>query len=367
MKVLVLSSHTPSLLWFRMDMMKSMVKRGYEVIAAAQMDESEYKEVFHKEGITYKQIYVERNGINPMHDLRTMKSIYKLIKNVKPNKIFVYQAKTIIYGSIAASVCGINEVYPLVAGVGSVFMDGGFKNRLVRCVLKIQYRFALKKSKKIFFQNKDDYELFKNNKLIGNKDCVFLHGSGVNLDVYKYKKITAHESILYIGRLVRDKGIMEYLEACRILKSKHPQLRCMLVGPLDSNPSAINRDDLMRYIDDGVIEYFGEQKDVRPYIEQCTAIVLPSYREGTPKSVLEAMAVGRPVVTTDAPGCRETVIDGYNGYLTQVKNIKDTVNKIEKLLYKSDIDAMSLNSRKLCEELFDVNKVNKTIIETMEM
>ena len=367
MKILVLSSHTPSLFHFRMDMMKAMKKDNNTVIAAAQMSADEWKEEFNKNGIEYEQIFVKRNGINPLSDIHTFISIYKLVKKVKPDRIFVYQAKTVIYGSIAAAMLGIKDIYPLIAGIGSVFLGHGIKNSIIKSILKIQYRVALKKSKNVFFQNEDDKKLFVDSGMVDASKVRLIHGSGVNLEHFKVCELPEQKTILFIGRLVRDKGIYEYLETCKELKRRHPDIRCMLVGPFDTNPSAIEPKMLQEYIDNNIVEYFGEQKDVRKYIVQCTVYVLTSYREGTPKSVLEAMAMGRPIITTNAVGCRETVRNGYNGFLVNVKDIEDTVNKTENLLYSTVLDEFGKNSRRMCEELFDVNKVNDNILTTMEI
>jgi glycosyltransferase involved in cell wall biosynthesis len=173
-------------------------------------------------------------------------------------------------------------------------------------------------------------------------------------------------AFLFIGRLIKDKGIMEYLEACKEVKGKHPKVRCLLVGPYDSNPSALKPEELNPYIESGIIEYFGEQSDVRPFIAQCSTYLLPSYHEGTPKTVLEAMAMGRPIITSDAPGCRETVTDGINGYLVKVKDIKGLINKMEYLISNQDIcKKMGVESAKIAREKYDVKIINQSIMQIM--
>lgn len=195
-----------------------------------------------------------------------------------------------------------------------------------------------------------------------------LHGSGVNLEHFRQLDWLKTNGFLCVARLIRDKGVMEYLEACREIRKKYPDVHCMLVGPFDTNPSAISKDEVNAYIQDGSIEFFGEQNDVIPFLKRCSVFVLPSYREGTPKAVLEAMACGRAVITTDAPGCRETVIDGENGFLVPVKDVSAIVEKMELLINNRELLVkMGEQGRRMAEERFDVKKVNQIIMETMRL
>lgn len=368
MKVAVLSSFTTSLFWFRIDMMKSFLEEGYEVVAAGEAPEEQWAEKFQEMGIRYRSIPVQRNGMNPLHDLKTLAALRKLLKEEKPDKIFAYQAKTVIYGGIAARDCGIDEFYPMIAGVGSVFLGGGLKRKLVRSILVTEYRMGMKKAAKVFFQNRDDLKVFTDNRIIPEEKVVMLNGSGVNIEKFSPTPLPEDVSFLCISRLIRDKGVCEYLEAAREIHKRHPNVRCVLVGPYDTNISAIGPEDLKPYIEDGSIEYVGEQKDVYPYLRSCTAYVLPSYHEGTPKTVLEAMACGRPTITTDAPGCRETVTDGVNGYLVAVKDAAAVVEAMEKIIADPEKTAqMAINARQIAEEKYDVNKVNKRIKQTMNI
>ncbi|QUG40589.1 glycosyltransferase family 4 protein [Psychrobacillus sp. INOP01] len=368
MKIAVLSSHTSSLFWFRMDMMKDFIKEGHTVIALGSEPEAKWKREFEQYSIDYRQLNVERNGMNPLRDLSTLRALNKFMKKEKPDKIFTYQAKTIVYGSIAAKVNGISEVYPLIAGLGSIFRGKGFKNIIVKSIMKLEYWIACKCSKKVFFQNHDDKNEFIQNGLIKDEKTVIINGSGVNLEKFKQTLLPEETVFLFIGRLIKDKGIIEYLEACKQIKNKFPHVRCLLVGPYDSNPSALKPEELQPYIDTNIIEYFGEQSDVRPFIAQCSTYLLPSYHEGTPKTVLEAMAMGRAIITSDAPGCRETVIDGENGYLVKVKDVQGLVDKMDYLINHQDISRLMGNeSAKIAIEKYDVKIVNEAIMQTMEL
>ena len=367
MKIMVLSSHTPSLLWFRLDMMLAFKERGCDVVAVGNEDSEKWTSEFNNYGIKYKQAIIERNGTNPFKDLKTIKCLRKIIHEEKPDKIFAYNAKTVIYGGIAAHKERV-KVYSLIAGLGSVFMGSGFKNKLIQTILKAEYKKSLKYSKNVFFQNVDDVQTFLGKKMVRKEQIVMLNGSGVNLEKFTAQTFPKQFGFLYIGRLIRDKGIYEYLEACRIVKEKYPTIRCLLVGPFDTNPSAFKQEELKPYLGKGIVEFFGEQKDVRPFLAQCNVFVLPSYREGTPKTVLEAMASYKAVITSDAPGCRETVIDGKNGFLIPVKNPTELANKML-FLYENQsiIDGMASYGRQLVEEKFDVNKVNSVVLNAMNI
>ena len=368
MKVMVLSSFTTSLFWFRVDMMKSFRAAGYEVVAVGDGTETEWAERFSALGIRYRQIPVQRNGTNPLQDLKTLRALYRLIKEEKPDKIFAYQAKTVIYGGIAARMNGVREVYPLIAGVGSVFLGDGFKRKFIRTILVAEYKAGMKHAPKVFFQNRDDLAEFTARGILPEEKAVMLHGSGVNVETFTPAPLPEMPGFLCISRLIRDKGVCEYLEAARILRRKHPEVRCVLVGPFDTNPSAIRPEELQPYIDDGSVVYAGEQKDVYPYLCGCTAYVVPSYHEGTPKTVLAAMASGRAIITTKAPGCRETVTDGINGYLVPIRDAEAIVNAMEKILADPAKTAeMARTARQIAEDKYDVHKVNRVIRQTMRI
>lgn len=366
--IMVLSCHTHSLFWFRIDMMKSFLAKGYKVVAVGQEPEEDWVEKFSEMGIRYRQLYTERNGTNPIKDLKTLKSIQKIIDDEKPGKIFCYQAKTVIYGSLAAHSRKISEVYPLIAGLGSVFRGTGMKNKVLRQILKTEYRMALKNAQAVIFQNPDDMGCFVDEKIIPQEKCRMINGSGVDTAKFVPTEFPETPAFLMITRLIRDKGVQEYLDACRAVKKKYPAVRCLLVGPYDTNPSAIQPEELQKYIDDGSIEYFGEQSDVRPYLEQTSVFVLPSYHEGTPKTVLEAMACGRAVITTDAPGCRETVTDAGNGLLIPVKDTDALISAMEQLIGDIPLcEQMGTEGRKIAVAKYDVNRVNSDIANIMKL
>ena len=361
-KILVLSSHTKSLFWFRMDMMRSFLRHGYAVVAVGSEPDDEWQDKFQKENIHYRTIPISRNGLNPFGDLKTYHAIKKLLEEERPDKIFCYQAKTVIYGTIAAHHLGITEVYPLIAGLGSIFRGQGLKNGIIRQIMKREYQYALRFAKKIMFQNHDDLDCFVQEGIVNRDHTTIINGSGVDTRHFIPTPFPEQMTFLMISRLIRDKGVFEYLEAARKVRASHKDVRFLLVGPYDTNPSALKQEELQEYISDGSIEYLGEVTDVRPAIAQSSVYVLPSYHEGTPKTVLEAMACGRPIITTDAPGCRETVQEGVNGYLVEPKNVEALVESVMKVIGDNEsFEEMGNASRKLAVKKYDIDIVNQQI------
>jgi len=366
MKIMVLSSYAPTLVFFREDMMNSMINNGHEVIVAAPEEEKEWVHKFRECKIKYVSIKgVDRTGTNPIKDIKGFFSILSAIIKEKPDKVFAYQAKTIIYGCIAAKLSGIKEIYALMGGLGSIFRTKD-RNSVVGDILKIEYKVAFYCCNKIFSQNKDDCRELINTGLIKENKIVMINGSGVNLEKFSEKPFSHNQIFLFVGRILKDKGIIEYIEAVKKVKQRYPESRIQIVGYFDTNPTAITKEEINKYVDEGIIEYLGATDDVRPFLEKCSVFVLPSYHEGTPKSVLEAMATGRPIITTDVPGCRETVIDGINGFLVPARNIDELARiMIWMIEHREETKKMGQESLKICKEKFDVNKVNEVILKTM--
>lgn len=368
MKIAILVCYNPTLVNFRLDLMLEMIRLGHQVVAIGNESDVKWSKTLQPYGIEYRFIKMQRNGLNPVWDFFSFIQLVKLLKKEKPDRIFTSQAKMVLYGGLAAHWLGIREIYPLIAGLGSVFLSDGLKGRILRKILMSGYRLSLLLSPSVFFQNQDDASFFIDNKIVTSDKIVFLNGSGVNLDKFARQPFPKTFGFLCVCRVLRDKGVLEYLSACRTIKKQYPEIRCLLVGPFDSNPSALNPGDLQPFIDDGSIEYFGEQADVRPYLAQCNVFILPSYREGTPKSVLEAMSCGKAIITTDAPGCRETVVERKNGFLVPVKDDKAIEEKMLYLYHNPDVcEQMGNTSRQIAEQRFDVRLVNQVILQTMRI
>ncbi|MDN5881511.1 MAG: glycosyltransferase family 4 protein [Nitrosospira sp.] len=252
--------------------------------------------------------------------------------------------------------------------VAAIFTgDSRRHRRLQRAVLAL-YRHAFGRCTRVLFQNPDDRDEFVARRVVDGEKCALVNGSGVDLDVFRLTPLPAGGGTIFllIARLLGDKGIREYAQAAALVRRSYPEARFWLVGPGDPSPDAISETEVKGWEQSGAIEYFGEAADVLPFLEKGAVYVLPSYREGTPRTVLEAMAVGRPVITTDAPGCRETVADGDNGYLVPVRNVEALAEAMCRFLDNPElIKQMGRRSREIAEERFDVHKVNKQMLAAM--
>lgn len=366
MKIVIISNNAPSLLNFRGALINTLVKRGHMLVTLGP--DAGFESELAAIGAEYRQIPLQRTGTNPAKDMVTVYALTKLLRKMHPDIVLSYSIKPIIYGSLAASFATISDVYSMITGLGYIFTGDRARQRILYRLVYPLYKLALSKNRVVFFLNPDDLKLFRRLKLVNsNTKQVLLNGEGVNLSDFAYSPPpTEPVSFLLIARLIWDKGIGEYVESARYLKSRYPEVSFKLVGPFDSNPAAIKSADVERWGKEGIIEYLGETKDVRPYLASASVYVLPSYREGTPRSVLEAMSMGRPIITTDAPGCRETLRDGVNGFLVPAKDVAALEKAMERFILNPElIPEFGLASRRIAEERYDVHKVNQVIMEAM--
>ena len=317
-------------------------------------------------GLIVHEIPLKRTGMNPVSDLTLLVYLVALMRQIKPQRVLCYTVKPVIYGVIAATLARVPYRYALITGLGYAF-QGGNSRTFVRSLVKVLYKVALKFADKVFFQNSDDEALFRELGLIDvSTNTCLVNGSGVDLVEFAVSPLPSKVTFLFIGRLLGDKGVREYVEAARIVREKFPDTEFGLVGWIDDNPDSVEQDELEKWIVESTIKFYGKLEDVRPAITGCSVYVLPSYREGTPRTVLEAMAMGRPVITTDAPGCRETVINGRNGFLVSVRSIDELVVAMRQFINDpSLVVGMSKCSRELAEDKYDVYKVNRLMLREM--
>ena len=368
--ILILASFSSSLLNFRGPLIESLVARGYQVHVAAPELSIDRKTTswLRGYGVTWHDIPLSRAGLNPSVDFCTLLSLIGLMRRVRPSVFLGYTIKPVIWGMLAATISRVPRRFSLITGLGYAFTGvARGKRRVVQRLVCWLYRIALSGAHKVFFQNPDDASLFRDLGLLDwRKPVVLIHGSGVDLDWYSPHILPDEPVFLMIARLVADKGIREYVEAARLVKQEFPQTRFQLAGGFDPNPMGIKPDEVEAWIEEGVIEYLGELDDVRPALAATRFYVLPSYREGTPRTVLEAMATGRPVITTDAPGCRETVIDGENGFLVPVQNVEALRKAMVALLKQPELaERMAQRGLEIVRDKYDVHKVNAAIMEAM--
>jgi len=369
MKIIVLAGLAESLLNFRGHLLSTMVKAGHEVIACAPEKPHKVIDGLKTIGVSYHSIELDRTGMNPLKDLRLCIHLRDMFLELKPDVFFGYTIKPVIYGSFAARLANIPNKYSMITGLGYAFSETTLRQRLVNILVRRLFRFSLSMNDKVFFQNPDDLSLFEQLGLIkGKNKGILINGSGVDLDFFAQSSPVLDRPVfLLIARLLKAKGICEYVNSAKVLKERYPQAKFLLLGPCDSNPSAVSEKQIIEWQTTGVIEYRGEASDVRPIIAEASVFVLPSYyREGIPRTILEAMAMGKPIITTDAPGCRETVKDGENGFLVPVKDSLALAAAMEKfILQPALIDVMGKRSREIAIMKFDVHKVNSVIMKEM--
>ena len=366
-KFILVASHPDSLLNFRGPLIRALLSKDLEVHAAApDLDaDSLIRSSLESYGVNVHKIHMKRTGMNPISDLRTIFQLWILMKKIKPNYFLGYTHKPVIYGNLAAWMAGVNKKFALITGLGYTFQS---QILWLNHLLQFLYRISMRRVEKVFFQNPDDETLFQNLGIIKTSDqkSVVVNGSGVDLKKFNIASFPKKIQFLLIARLLGDKGVREYFKAAKAVRKNHPDIKFGLVGWIDNHPDAISKKELDDSIDAGDIFFYGRMDDVKPAISESSVYVLPSYREGTPRTVLEAMAMGRPIITTDAPGCKETVKDGINGYIVKVKSSQALVEAMLCFIEQPElIESMGNSSRKIAEEKYDVDKVNKHMMIEM--
>ncbi len=367
MKILLISPKNRTVYNFRGDLISEMIAKGHTVVVTGP--DTVDLEKIEALGVTFHVVPMNKNGTNIVGDIKYMLRLRKLIKEEKPDATLAYTVKPVVYGAMAASLAGVKNINSMITGGGYTFTSTSLKAKLLGIIVKTLYKIALGKSKNIIFQNPDDLKEFTNSHLCHAEKCHVVNGSGVNTEKFTVSDVPQNKRFLMISRLLKSKGVCEYLEAARIVKERHPDVEFALLGKYEASmQDAVPRETVEAYIRDGIITRYDETPDIAAYYRDCYAYVLPSYREGTPRTVLEAMACGRAVITTDAPGCRETVCDGENGYLVPVKDAWILAERMEQLLSdRASVELMGKQSRRLCEEKYDVKKVNASILHIMKL
>jgi glycosyltransferase involved in cell wall biosynthesis len=363
-RVVVLGSLALSLINFRGPLIAELVSRGHRVFALAPDIDEDVAAQVRALGAEPVSIRLGRTSLNPFGAMATLRDLSRALRSIGPDVVFAYTIKPIILGAAAARAAGVPRFVCLVTGLGYAFTGGRERKRLLsRAIGKVMYKRAFRRSVLAVFQNPDDRGEFRRLRLLPpSLPTLLINGSGVDVDRFSPAPLPAGPSFLMIARLLKDKGIREFAQAAARLRAERPEVRISVVGFLDTSPDGIGQAGLDQLIAAGV-DYRGLQLDVRPAIAEHSVYVLPSYREGTPRSVLEAMAMGRPVITTDAPGCRETVAHGVNGLLVAVKDAEALYRAMVRFVDEPGLIApMGAESRRIAEEKFDVRKVNAELL-----
>ena len=355
---------------FRIGLMRVLRKKGFEVVCIAPEDS--FVEKFKDEGFRFIPLeYLRRESKGLFNNLLLIWELYKIYKEEKPDLIFHYTIKPNIFGNIASGIAGIRSI-SVVTGLGSFFV----RKSVLQIVIKYLYKFSFIFTEKVFFLNTDDRDLFVKEGIIPSKKEVLVNGEGIDTDYFSpefckeySKKRKGHLVFLLIARLLWDKGIGEFVESARKVKERYPEVEFWLLGPLDkANPTAVPSKTIKSWEEKGIIKYLGVVDDVRPLIHQSDVVTLPSYREGIPRSLLEAISMGKPIITTDAPGCREVVEDGKNGFLVPVKDVEALTNAMIKFIELTEEERQEMGhySREKAIREFDEKIIVKKYIEVIE-
>ena len=368
-RTIVLSINTSwNIVNFRRNLIVRLQREGYDVVALAPRDA--HSDALVAMGVRYFPVDIDSKGLSPVHDLKLAAQYYRILKALRPVAFLGWTIKPNVYGSLAAHALGI-PVINNISGLGTAFIKIGLLTRIVRML----YRTALARSSTVFFQDRHDRDLFVAQRLVRAPRTALLPGSGIDLAQFVPETFVpepvseaATPVFLMVARLLRDKGVVEFADAARIVRQTRPDVAFELLGFLDvQNRTAIDRDTVEGWEREGCLRYLGEAADVRPYLARATAVVLPSYREGMPRSLLEAAAMGRPLIATDVPGCTEIARAGQNAFLCAPRDARSLADAMLALL-ALDADArtaMGRRSREIAEREFDVSVVEARYLDAI--
>lgn len=370
MRVAVLGGAARDLVNFRGHLISELARKGHTVYGLAPGGTPEIQADLEKLGATYIPIALDRTGLNPLKDLLTLFRLRALFRRLRLDVLLAYEIKSVVFGTLAAYRAGVPHRFAMITGRGSTLQGeaSSVKERAVRRAVKALYRMALRRSSGVLFQNEDDLAFFDAEGLLpAQLPRQIVNGSGVDLDHFAPSPLPeGPATFLFLGRLLRDKGLGEFVQACHDLSSRGVAARFRILGPLDTNPNAIKAGQVEAWARAGVVEYLGEAGDVRPALAAAHVLVLPSYGEGTPRSVLEAMSMGRAIVTTDAPGCRATVRHGANGFLVPVRDSGALAEAMAELAEDRELVArFAKESRKVAVAKYDVRVVTAEVLSFM--
>ena len=359
MKILVISPKNKTVFNFRGDLIRDMIEKENEVYVTGP--NKDFVEDIMKLGVNkFIEVPLVKDNTSITGDLSYLKTLRKVMKEIKPDIVFSYTIKPVIYGSIAAKLCGVKKVYPMVTGLGRVYASESLKTKVVRKITKILYQTAFRGCNKVIFQNGDDVKEFVQGHYLPESKCEIVNGSGVNMERFYRSDIPEKPVFLMVSRIIKEKGVIDFARAARMVKKKVPEARFIVLGGYDNSIGALKEEDIKEFVEDGSIELPGEVKDPVSFYAQASVFVLPSYyREGLPRTILEGMACGRPIITTDWTGCREPIEDGVNGFLVPIKNPKELAKKMYLLATdREKVLEMSDAAYKTCKEKYEVGIVN---------
>lgn len=375
MKIVFIATVASSIYGFRKPLITELLKQGFQIYALVSEyteDELDRIKVMGVTPITYQ---LNRGGLNPFSDILSTYKLMKKLKEIQPDLVFSYFAKPVIFGTLAAKMARVPKVFAMLEGLGYTFTEQpeglSLKTKIIRKIQVFLYRLSLPFADKVIFLNSDDPKDLLEQYNIKVKRKEILGGIGLDLSDYPYKEalVSKEFRFLFIGRLLKEKGIHEFIAAAKIVKEHYSNTVFTVLGAIDNmNLGALSQKELDSYVQSGLIEYPGQVSNVSEWISNCQVFVLPSYREGVPRSTQEAMSIGRAIITTDVPGCRETVVDGLNGFLVPAWDSRKLAEKMMYFIENSEqIRKMGNESYRIAQEKFDVKKVNQRLIRILEL
>jgi glycosyltransferase involved in cell wall biosynthesis len=356
---------------FRGALIQSLAGKGVKVYALASDYDDDSRSEIIRLGAEPVDISMVRTGMNPLIDIRDTRRLAKVLKRIAPDVLLCSFIKPVIYGMIAGWIADVPHRVAMIEGLGYVYTDDGIgpnRNKmLLRVIVSALYRFALRRAHRAVFLNLDDLTDFSNWKIVDTNKSTVLGGIGVDLGEWPFvPPVMEPVRFLFVARLLREKGIEQFLDAARRVKKRYPATEFVVLGDLDANPGGIQAIQVQKWVDSRVGEWPGYVA-VPPWMKRSSIFVLPSYyREGVPRSTQEAMAMGRPIITTDTPGCRDTVVDGINGFVVPVRDDKALADAMMRFIEQPNLIAsMGRESRRLAEERFNVHTVNQRLMEIL--
>lgn len=365
-RIAVIAGEPRSLPNFRGHLLETMRAAGHEVVTIGPPASDATLAWLAARGIAYREAPIGRAGISPLADIRTFLKLWGLLRKIDPDTVLTYTIKPNVYGIPAAALAGVKRRNAMITGLGFAFIErkGSLRWRIVHIMARLLYWLGLRLATRIIFQNEDDLAAFREMGLVARDAPVgIVAGSGVDIRHFSPASLPREPRFLMVARLLRDKGLGEYIEAARIVRARYREAEFHLVGPADPSPAAFPISEVEAAANEGAIIWHGATEDVRPFIANARIYVLPSYREGTPRSALEAMAMGRPVITTDVPGCRAAIENGRNGLLVPSHAAEPLAKAMIRMIEEPEFaERMGAEGRAIAEKTYDVRKVTAEIL-----
>ena len=372
MTIVVFGSFLGSIIAFRGRLIDDLLADGHYVhVVAPYSSHHEFLcQQLREKGVTLHYLNMRRNAVSPISDIAMFLRLINIFRSLQADILLAYNLKPVVYGLMAAGLSRIKIRVALITGLGFSFLDNGaLRGRILNRFVSVMYRVAMFFSTAVVFQNDEDAQLFREKRFVRFKTKTFVvGGSGIDLDDFKVEPTPEPPVFFMASRFIKSKGVREYAEAAALCREKFPDSRFMLAGWIDDGPDAIDKAELAEWVESGAIEFIGELVDIKEGIRRASICVLPSYREGTSRFILEAMAMGRAIITSDAPGCKHTVEHGISGFMVKLGNSEALAEAMEKLIRDENlVESMAKESRSLAEERFDVRKVNAEMRAAMEI